>query len=155
MRCPFCSFSDTQVKDSRPSEDGSSIRRRRYCPKCDSRFTTFERVQLRELVVVKRSGEKKLFDRDKITRSIQLSTRKRPVTEAQIEAIVDKIVNKFEKSGEGEISSTEIGEEVMRELSKLDKVAYIRFASVYKDFSKAGDFENFVDNIKNKGDSKK
>ncbi len=155
MRCPFCSFSDTQVKDSRPSEDGSSIRRRRYCPKCDSRFTTFERVQLRELVVVKRNGEKKLFDRDKITRSIQLSTRKRPVTEAQIEAIVDKIVNKFEKSGEGEISSTEIGEEVMRELSKLDKVAYIRFASVYKDFSKAGDFENFVDNIKNKGDSRK
>lgn len=148
MRCPFCSFHDTQVKDSRPSEDGSSIRRRRYCPKCDSRFTTFERVQLRELVVSKRNGEKKIFDRDKITRSIQLSTRKRPVTEAQIEAIVDKIVTKFEKSGEGEISSTKIGEEVMRELSKLDKVAYIRFASVYKDFSKAGDFEDFVDNIK-------
>ncbi len=148
MRCPFCSFPDTQVKDSRPSEDGSSIRRRRYCPKCDSRFTTFERVQLRELVVVKRNGEKKLFDRDKITRSIQLSTRKRPVTEAQIEAIVDKIVTKFEKSGEPEIESSKVGEEVMRELSKLDKVAYIRFASVYKDFSKAGDFEDFVDNIK-------
>ncbi len=105
-------------------------------------------MQLRELVVSKRNGEKKLFDRDKITRSIQLSTRKRPVTEAQIEAIVDKIVSKFEKLGENEITSNIIGEEVMRELSKLDKVAYIRFASVYKDFSKAGDFEDFVDNIK-------
>jgi transcriptional repressor NrdR len=148
MRCPFCSFEDTQVKDSRPSEDGTSIRRRRYCPKCDSRFTTFERIQLRELTVIKRSGEKKPFDRDKILRSIVLSTRKRPVTESQIEAVVDKIVTKLEKTGEGEIPATMIGEEVMRELSKLDKVAYIRFASVYKDFSDAKDFEEFVTTIK-------
>ena len=148
MRCPFCSFEDTQVKDSRSSEDGASIRRRRYCPKCDSRFTTFERIQLRELYVVKRSGEKKLFDRDKILRSISLSTRKRPVTEAQIDAVVDKIVTKFEKSGESEIPATQIGAEVMRELSKLDKVAYIRFASVYKDFSDPKDFEEFVTTIK-------
>lgn len=148
MRCPFCSFEDTQVKDSRPSEDGTSIRRRRYCPKCDSRFTTFERVQLRDLYVVKRNGEKKLFDRDKILRSITLSARKRPITENQIEAVVDKIVTKFEKSGESEISSKQVGSEVMRELSKLDKIAYIRFASVYKDFSDPKDFEEFVTTIK-------
>lgn len=148
MRCPFCGFEDTQVKDSRPSEDSASIRRRRYCPKCDSRFTTFERVQLRELTVLKRTGEKKLFDREKILRSITLSARKRPITEAQIEAIVDKIVTKFEKSGEGEITSKQIGSAVMRELSKLDKVAYVRFASVYKDFSDPKDFEDFVNTIK-------
>lgn len=148
MRCPFCSFQDTQVKDSRPSEDGNSIRRRRYCPACDSRFTTFERVQLRELTVLKRTGERKVFDRDKIARSITVSTRKRPVSEAQIEAVVDKIVNKLEKSGESEIAAEKIGEEVMLELSKLDKVAYIRFASVYKDFNDAKDFEEFVNTIK-------
>lgn len=150
MKCPFCSFVDTQVKDSRPSEDSTYIRRRRYCPKCDSRFTTFERVQLRELTVIKRNGERKTFDRDKISRSIILSTRKRPVTEDQIEAVVDKIVNKLEKSGEAEISAITIGNEVMSELSKLDKVAYIRFASVYKDFSDAKDFEEFVTTIKKK-----
>jgi transcriptional repressor NrdR len=150
MKCPFCGFLDTQVKDSRPSEDGTSIRRRRYCPKCDSRFTTFERVQLRELVVVKRNGEKKAFDREKIRRSISLSTRKRPVTEDQIEAVVDKIVNKLEKLGDSEINAKIIGNEVMAELSKLDKVAYIRFASVYKDFSDAKDFEEFVNTIKKK-----
>ncbi len=148
MRCPFCAFQDTQVKDSRPSEDGNSIRRRRYCPACDSRFTTFERVQLRELIVLKRNGDKKLFDRDKISRSIALSTRKRPVTESQVDAVVDRIVNKLEKSGEAEIKAEGIGEEVMIELSKLDKVAYIRFASVYKDFSDAKDFEEFVNTIK-------
>ena len=150
MKCPFCGFLDTQVKDSRPSEDGSTIRRRRYCPKCDSRFTTFERVQLRELVVIKRDGERKPFDREKIRRSILLSTRKRPVTEDQVEAVVDKIVSKFEKSGESEINAIAIGSEVMAELSKLDKVAYIRFASVYKDFSDAKDFEEFVNMIKKK-----
>jgi transcriptional repressor NrdR len=150
MKCPFCGFLDTQVKDSRPSEDGSTIRRRRYCPKCDSRFTTFERVQLRELVVIKRDGERKPFDREKIRRSILLSTRKRPVTEDQVEAVVDKIVSKFEKSGESEINAISIGSEVMAELSKLDKVAYIRFASVYKDFSDAKDFEEFVNMIKKK-----
>lgn len=148
MRCPFCSFQDTQVKDSRPSDDGNSIRRRRYCPACDSRFTTFERVQLRELHVIKRNGEKRLFDREKIARSIALSTRKRPITENQLDAVVDKIVNKFEKSGESEIHAEKIGSEVMLELSKLDKVAYIRFASVYKDFSNAKDFEDFVNTIK-------
>jgi transcriptional repressor NrdR len=148
MKCPFCGFLDTQVKDSRPSEDSSTIRRRRYCPKCDSRFTTFERVQLRELIVIKRDGEKKSFDREKIRRSILLSTRKRPVTEDQVEAVVDKIVSKFEKSGEAEINAIDIGSEVMAELSKLDKVAYIRFASVYKDFTDAKDFEEFVNTIK-------
>jgi len=148
MRCPFCSFQVTQVKDSRPSDDGNSIRRRRYCPDCDSRFTTFERIQLRELTVLKRNGDKKLFDRDKITRSIAISTRKRPVTESQVEAVVDKIVNRLEKLGDNEIKAEKIGEEVMLELSKLDKVAYIRFASVYKDFSDTKDFEEFVNTIK-------
>lgn len=148
MRCPFCSFQDTQVKDSRPSDDGNSIRRRRYCPACDSRFTTFERTQLRELVVLKRDGEKKIFDREKIAKSISLSARKRPVTEAQVDAVVDKIVNKLEKLGEPEITAEQIGESVMLELSKLDKVAYIRFASVYKDFSDTKDFEDFVNTIK-------
>jgi transcriptional repressor NrdR len=148
MLCPFCGFEDTQVKDSRPSEDGSSIRRRRYCPKCDSRFTTFERVQLRELTVIKRDGVRKPFDRDKISRSIKISARKRPVSEAQIDAVVDKIVSFLEKSGESEITSTAIGEAVMEALSKLDKIAYIRFASVYKDFRAAKDFENFVDTLK-------
>lgn len=150
MKCPFCGFVDTQVKDSRPSDDSASIRRRRYCPKCDSRFTTFERVQLRELVVVKRNGERKGFDREKIRSSITISTRKRPVTEDQVEAVVDRIVNKFEKSGDSEIKSVDIGNEVMAELSKLDKVAYIRFASVYKDFSDAKDFEEFVNTVKKK-----
>jgi len=148
MRCPFCSFQDTQVKDSRPSEDGNSIRRRRYCPACDSRYTTFERVQLRELTVLKRNGEKRIFDRDKITRSIAISTRKRPISQSQVDAVVDKIVNKLEKAGESEIPAARIGEEVMLELSKLDKVAYIRFASVYKDFSDTKDFEEFVNTIK-------
>jgi transcriptional repressor NrdR len=148
MLCPFCGFEDTQVKDSRPSEDGSSIRRRRYCPKCDSRFTTFERVQLRELTVVKRDGVRKPFDRDKISRSIKISARKRPVSEAQIDAVVDKIVSFLEKSGENEITSKAIGEAVMDALSKLDKVAYIRFASVYKDFRATKDFEDFVDTLK-------
>jgi transcriptional repressor NrdR len=150
MRCPFCGFHDTQVKDSRPSEEGDSIRRRRYCPKCDSRFTTFERVQLRDLVVTKKNGDRKPFDREKIKRSIVLSTRKRPITDDQIEVVVDKIVSKLEKSGESEFTSTHIGEEVMEVLSKLDKVAYIRFASVYKDFSEAKDFEKFVDTLKKK-----
>ena len=148
MKCPFCSFLDTQVKDSRPSEDGSTIRRRRYCPKCDSRFTTFERVQLRELIVVKNNGERRPFDREKIRRSLTISVRKRPVTDDQVEAVVDKIVSKLEKSGESEITASAIGSEVMEELSKLDKVAYIRFASVYKDFSDAKDFQEFVNTIK-------
>jgi transcriptional repressor NrdR len=148
MRCPFCSFEDTQVKDSRPSEDGSSIRRRRYCPECDSRFTTFERVQLRELVVLKRNGEKKPFDGDKLARSIRIAARKRPVTDDQIETLVNNIVRDFEKTGDNEIPAEKVGEAVMKALLKLDKVAYVRFASVYKDFTEVKDFEKFVDQIK-------
>ncbi len=147
MKCPFCGFEDTQVKDSRPSEDGSSIRRRRYCPECDSRFTTFERVQLRELTVIKRDGEKRPFDRDKLTRSIQIATRKRPVSHETVEGMVNHIVRKLEMSGEQEIEAYRIGEEVMEALAEVDKVAYIRFASVYKDFRELKDFEDFVDKI--------
>lgn len=147
MHCPFCSFEDTQVKDSRPSEDGNAIRRRRFCPSCDSRFTTFERVQLRELSVVKKDGQKRLFDRDKLVQSLQIATRKRPVTEEQIEVLVNNIVRKLETSGESEVTSEQIGEEVMNALLELDKVAYIRFASVYKDFRETKDFEDFVEKI--------
>ena len=147
MRCPFCGHPDTQVKDSRPSEDGNAIRRRRFCPECDSRFTTFERIQLRELTVIKRNLEKRPFDRDKLTRSIMLATRKRPVTDDQIETMVNNIVRELEMGGENEISVDRIGEAVMSSLPKLDKVAYIRFASVYKDFREVKDFEDFVDAI--------
>src|SRR5690606_23963281 len=133
MKCPFCGNADTQVKDSRPSEDSSTIRRRRFCPKCDSRFTTFERVQLRELVVVKRDGERRPFDRDKILRSIGIAVRKRPVMQEQVEQLVSRIVQKLESSGEGEVQSGRIGEMVMEGLKDLDEVAYIRFASVYRD----------------------
>lgn len=146
MRCPFCNHEDTQVKDSRPSEDGSSIRRRRHCPACGSRFTTFERVQLRELVVVKSSGEKKLFDRDKIARSMAIALRKRPVNEEAVEMAINRIVQKLESTGEGDIRTAEIGALVMAELRKLDQVAYIRYASVYRDFSEAKDFEDFMEN---------
>lgn len=147
MRCPFCGSDDTQVKDSRPSEDGNTIRRRRFCTKCDSRFTTFERVQLRELTVVKKNGEKRNFDRDKLVRSIEIACRKRPVTPEQVETTVNKIVRSLEMSGEQEIPTEQIGEAIMKALAKLDKVAYIRFASVYKDFDEAKDFEEFVDKI--------
>lgn len=144
MRCPFCGHEDTQVKDSRPSEDGSTIRRRRACPSCDSRFTTFERVQLRELVVVKKSGEKRAFDRDKLTRSLTLALRKRPVEADSIERLVTSITQKLESGSESEVTSERIGALVMEALRGFDKVAYIRFASVYKDFSEARDFEDFV-----------
>lgn len=144
MRCPFCGHEETQVKDSRPSEDGSTIRRRRSCTDCDSRFTTFERVQLRELVVVKKSGEKRAFDRDKLTRSLTLALRKRPVEGDSIERLVSSITQKLESGSEGEVSSERIGALVMDALRGFDKVAYIRFASVYKDFSEARDFEDFV-----------
>ncbi|MCB2081750.1 MAG: transcriptional repressor NrdR [Hyphomicrobiales bacterium] len=147
MRCPFCGHEDTQVKDSRPTEDGSSIRRRRYCPECDSRFTTFERVQLRELTVLKKSGEKKPFDRDKLLRSIQIACRKRPVTEEQTEILVNNIVRELESRGEAEVPADTIGEIVMKSLAKLDKVAYVRFASVYKDFTEVKDFNDFVSSI--------
>jgi transcriptional repressor NrdR len=144
MKCPFCGHEDTQVKDSRPSEDGSTIRRRRFCPQCNSRFTTFERVQLRELVVIKKNGDRRIFDREKIARSLALALRKRPVTEEKVEQIATRIVQKLEATGENEIPSAYIGKLVMEELKALDQVAYIRYASVYKDFSEARDFEEIV-----------
>jgi transcriptional repressor NrdR len=147
VRCPFCNHEDTQVKDSRPSEDGSSIRRRRYCPACDSRFTTFERVQLRELTVVKSNGEKRVFDRDKIARSMAIALRKRPVDADTVEMAINRIVQKLESEGEADIPTQRIGSLVMAELKKLDTVAYIRYASVYRDFSDPADFEKFVDKL--------
>ncbi len=148
MRCPFCANPDTQVKDSRPSEDGNTIRRRRSCPECDSRFTTFERVQLRELTVIKKDGTKSPFEIDKLIRSISVATRKRPVTEEQIEITANKIVRDLEMSNSNEIHVAKIGEAIMNALYGLDKVAYIRFASVYKDFKDSRDFEDFINNIK-------
>lgn len=147
MRCPFCGHADTQVKDSRPSEDGATIRRRRHCPECESRFTTFERIQLRELTVVKRNGERRPFDRDKIERSMTIALRKRPVDAEQVEQEINSIVKALETSGETEIEVTHIGERVMEALQRLDPVAYIRYASVYRDFREAKDFEQFVEQI--------
>ena len=147
MKCPFCGCLDSQVQDSRLSEDNTCIRRRRECPECGSRFTTFERVMLRELVVVKKNGEKMRFDRDKLARSIQLAVRKRPITQERVDKIVNSIQRRLESSGEAEISSTVIGEYAMDALANLDNVAYIRFASVYKDFCEASDFEEFVNKI--------
>jgi transcriptional repressor NrdR len=147
MRCPFCNHDDTQVKDSRPSEDGSSIRRRRFCPACESRFTTFERVQLRELTVVKSSGEKRPFDRDKIARSMAIALRKRPVDADVVEMAINRIVQKLESEGESDIATQHIGALVMAELKKLDAVGYIRYASVYRDFGEAKDFESFVEKL--------
>jgi transcriptional repressor NrdR len=144
MRCPFCGHDDTQVKDSRPTEDAASIRRRRFCPACGSRFTTFERVQLRELTIVKKGGVKQPFDREKIMRSITLALRKRPVEPDRIERIVNGIVRRRESLGESEIPSQVVGEMVMDALASLDPVAYVRFASVYKNFREAKDFEDFV-----------
>ncbi len=145
MRCPFCGTLDTQVKDSRPTEDASAIRRRRVCPDCAGRFTTFERVQLRELTVVKRSGRRAPFDRDKLGRSIAVALRKRPVDPERLERLISGIVRQLESSGETEVASEAIGELVMEGLKSLDAVAYVRFASVYKDFSEAKDFENILD----------
>jgi transcriptional repressor NrdR len=144
MRCPFCGHDDTQVKDSRPTEDNSAIRRRRQCPNCGARFTTFERVQLRELTVLKSNGQREPFDRDKLVRSISIACRKRPVDPERIERIVNGIVRRLESMGESEIPSALVGEMVMDALSTLDKVAYVRFASVYKNFREAKDFEQFV-----------
>lgn len=147
MRCPFCANPDTQVKDSRPSEDGTTIRRRRYCPECNSRFTTFERVQLRELTVLKKNGERRIFDRDKLTRSVGIAMRKRPVTQEQLEQLITRIVQKLESLGESEIPTALIGTHIMDELKKIDSVAYIRFASVYRDFREAKDFEELIDEL--------
>ena len=154
MRCPFCTFFDTQVKDSRPSDDGLLIKRRRLCPNCGARFTTFERVEMRELKILKRSGEKRPFDSTKLARSIGVATRKRPVTQEQIEVMVTKIIKKLEQYGEGEVESKVVGKMVMDELSKLDQVAYVRYASVYMDFSKASDFGKFIANIRNEKKTK-
>lgn len=147
MRCPFCGHADTQVKDSRPSEDGATIRRRRHCPECESRFTTFERIQLRELTVVKRNGERRIFDRDKIERSMSVALRKRPVDPDLVEQEINAIVKSLETSGDTEVEVTQIGERVMEALKRLDPVAYIRYASVYRDFREAKDFEQFVEQI--------
>jgi transcriptional repressor NrdR len=144
MRCPFCGDADTQVKDSRPTEDGGAIRRRRFCSACGQRFTTIERVQLRELVVLKADQRRVAFDRDKLARSVRIALRKRPVEDERIERIVNSIVRKLEASGDTDIKSSEIGELVMDTLKEVDAVAYVRFASVYRDFREARDFENFL-----------
>ena len=148
MRCPYCNYSDTQVKDSRPTEDDAVIRRRRSCPQCGARFTTFERVQLRDLMVKKRDGKKVEFDRDKLARSIIIAFRKRPVDSERIEKMITGIVRRLESSGESEILSSNIGEMVMDTLSEIDQVAYVRFASVYRNFREARDFEKFVGDLK-------
>jgi len=147
MRCPFCSNEDTQVKDSRPTEDNSAIRRRRQCPNCGARFTTFERVQLRELTVIKSNGKREPFDRDKLLRSMTISLRKRPVDRERVERVVNGIVRRLESSGESEIPSKLIGELIMDALATLDQVAYVRFASVYRNFREARDFEEFIEKI--------
>ncbi|WP_342149381.1 transcriptional regulator NrdR [Methylorubrum sp. SB2] len=144
MRCPFCGGPDTQVKDSRPSEDSAAIRRRRVCPDCGGRFTTFERVQLRELTVLKRSGKRMPFDRDKLQRSIDVALRKRPVDPERIERLVSGVVRRLESTGDGEVTSEAIGEAVMEGLKGLDDVAYVRFASVYKNFREAQDFQDLL-----------
>lgn len=144
MRCPFCGHAESQVKDSRPSEDGSAIRRRRLCPECGGRFTTFERVQLRELTIVKRSGRRAPFDRDKLARSIAIATRKRPVDPERVERMISAITRQLESSGETELPSSAVGELVMKHLKQLDDVAYVRYASVYRDFRETQDFAKFL-----------
>jgi transcriptional repressor NrdR len=145
MLCPFCSSEDTQVKDSRPAEDGNAIRRRRLCGECGARFTTFERVQLREINIVKRSGRRSVFDRDKLERSFQIALRKRDVNADEIARSINEIVRQLESHPEGDVPSAQVGELVMDALSQLDKVAYVRYASVYRNFREAKDFEAFVE----------
>lgn len=147
MRCPFCGNEDTQVKDSRPTEDNSAIRRRRLCPGCGARFTTFERVQLRELTVVKSNGQREPFDREKLLRSLRIALRKRPIDADRIDRVVNSLVRQLESSGENEIPSKQIGEMIMASLQNLDQVAYIRYASVYKNFREAADFNDFVEQL--------
>jgi transcriptional repressor NrdR len=147
MRCPFCGNLETQVKDSRISDDGEAIKRRRYCSACDSRFTTFERTQLREILVIKKNGDKKVFDPEKLRKSVEMAVRKRPVSEMQVEKLVNNIVRQLEVENEIEINSSKIGEMVMQALEKLDKVAFVRFASVYKNFEKTDDFQKFIKKI--------
>ena len=144
MRCPFCGELESQVKDSRPSEDGAAIRRRRLCPACGGRFTTFERVQLRELTIVKRSGRRAPFEREKLMRSISVALRKRPVDPERVERMVSGIVRQLESLGETELASNVVGEMVMMALKALDEVAYVRYASVYRDFRETQDFARFL-----------
>jgi transcriptional repressor NrdR len=144
MRCPFCGELESQVKDSRPSDDGAAIRRRRLCPRCGGRFTTFERVQLRELTILKRSGRRAPFDREKLVRSISIATRKRPVEDERVERMVSGIVRQLESMGETELPSHVVGEMVMKALKSLDDVAYVRYASVYRDFRQTEDFARFL-----------
>jgi len=150
MRCPFCSHEDSQVKDSRHTENNTAIRRRRICDQCGSRFTTFERIQLRDLIVIKSNGQKETFDRDKMFRSLSLALRKRKVEQDKIEKIVSAIARRLENSGETEIKTSLVGEYIMEALSNLDQVAYVRFASVYKNFREVKDFEDFLDNLEEK-----
>ena len=157
MRCPFCAGEDSQVKDSRPTEDGAAIRRRRQCEGCAARFTTFERIQLRELVVIKRASDggvvrREPFDRDKLLRSLLIAARKRPIEGARLDRLVSGIQRRLETLGEGEVTATAIGELVMEGLKALDPVAYIRFASVYRDFSEARDFEAFAGQVSEAGE---
>lgn len=148
MRCPFCGHEESQVKDSRPTEDDSSIRRRRQCNECGARFTTFERVQLRELTVIKSNAERELFDREKLLRSMRIALRKRPVDEVRIDTVASGIVRQLESLGESEVTTKQIGEFVMTALFTLDHVAYVRYASVYRDFREPGDFNEFIDTLR-------
>jgi transcriptional repressor NrdR len=148
MRCPFCGHEDSQVKDSRPTEDNASIRRRRQCDSCGGRFTTFERVQLRELMVIKSNGDKKPFEREKLVRSMKVALRKRPIDEERVEKVVSSIVRQLESVGENEITTKQIGQFVMDALLTLDHVAYVRYASVYRDFREPGDFNEFIDTLR-------
>ena len=152
MRCPFCGHADTQVKDSRPTEDAAAIRRRRACPACGSRWTTFERVFLRELTVLKKNGQRATFDRDKLARAIHIAVRKRPIDDEQVERIVNGIQRRLESSGESDIPTPMIGEMVMDALASLDQVAYVRFASVYRNFREAKDFEDFIGKLGGEND---
>lgn len=151
MRCPFCTHEDSQVKDSRPTDDGAAIRRRRQCEACGARFTTFERIQLREIWVLKSEGRREAFERDKLARSIGIACRKRPIDPNRIEKLASGIQRQLETSGESEVSAQSIGQLVMEGLKGLDSVAYIRFASVYKDFGEAKDFEDFASTVKEVG----
>ena len=145
MICPFCGNEDTQVKDSRPAEDGAAIRRRRLCGKCEARFTTFERVQLREITIVKRNGRRSIFDRDKLERSFEIALRKRDVDADEVARAINEIVRKLESYSDGDVPSEKVGELVMSSLHTLDQVAYVRYASVYRNFREAKDFEAFVE----------
>jgi len=153
MRCPFCGNEDTQVKDSRPTEDNTSIRRRRACINCGGRFTTFERIQMRELTVIKRNGQRVLFERDKLVRSMAIALRKRPVEPDRVDRVINGIVRRLESLGEQEVPSSVVGEMIMEALAGLDSVAYVRFASVYKNFREAKDFEEFIGGLGGENES--